>query len=93
MVEPLRWEWVYLGERRDRVNYFNLLWNLYQQKRNTKKTKQQIESLQKRKLHKMLRYAYEHSPYYRGAFEAAGITADNIEKTPLHRLQDRRKTL
>ena len=65
------------------MNYFYLLWNLYQQKRNTRKTKQQIELLQKRKLDKMLCYAYEHSPYYRKVFKTAEITADNITKTPL----------
>lgn len=75
------------------MNYFNLLWNLYQQKRNTYKTKYQILLLQQRKLQKMLRYAYEHSPYYRNAFEAAGITADNIEKTPLDRFPTLNKDL
>ena len=65
------------------MNYFRLLWNLYQQKQNTKKSRQQIELLQKRKLRKMLKFAYEHSPYYRKAFEAAGINAETITKTPL----------
>ena len=65
------------------MNYFRLLWNLYQQKQNTKKSRQQIELLQKRKLEKILRYAYENSPYYRETFEAAGIDADTIVKTPL----------
>ena len=65
------------------MNYVRLLWNLYQQKKNAKKTKQQIELLQKRKLEKILCYAYEHSDYYRKAFESAGITADNITGMPL----------
>ena len=67
------------------MNYFRLLWNLYQQKQNTKKSRQQIELLQKRKLERMLRYAYENSPYYRKAFEAAGINAETIMGTPLSR--------
>ena len=65
------------------MNYFRLLWNLYQQKQNTGKSRQQVEMLQKRKLEKILRYAYEHSPYYRKAFEAAGIHAETIVRTPL----------
>ena len=65
------------------MNYFRLLWNLYQQKQNTKKSRQQIELLQKRKLEKILRYAYENSPYYRKTFEAAGINAETITGTPL----------
>ena len=67
------------------MNYFRLLWNLYQQKQNTKKSRQQIELLQKRKLRKMLKFAYEHSPYYRKAFEAAGINAETIMRTPFSR--------
>lgn len=31
----------------------------------------------------MLRYAYEHSSYYRNAFEERGITGENLEYTPL----------
>ena len=65
------------------MNYFRLLWNLYQQKQNTTKSRQQIELLQKQKLGKILRYAYEHSPYYRKAFEDAGIKAEAISRTPL----------
>ena len=65
------------------MNYFRLLWNLHQQKQNTKKSRQQIELLQKRKLERMLRYAYEHSPYYRRTFEAVGINSETIATTPL----------
>lgn len=65
------------------MNYLRVLWQLHQQKQNTKKTRQQINALQKRKLDKMLTFAYAHSPYYRKAFEAAGITDQNITKTPL----------
>lgn len=65
------------------MNYLCVLWQLHQQKQNTKKTRQQIRSLQKRRLDKLLTFAYAHSPYYRKAFEAAGITAQSITKTPL----------
>ena len=75
------------------MNYFRLIWNLYQQKQNTQKSRQQIEILQKKKLHKMLRYAYTHSPYYRKAFGAVRITADNISKTPLDRFPTLNKEL
>ena len=39
-----------------------------------KKSAIQLRQLQKRKLREMLVYAYQHSPYYRDTFEAAGIT-------------------
>ena len=65
------------------MNYFRLLWNLYQQKQNTRKSRQQIELMQKKKLEKILQYAYGHSPYYRKAFEVAGINAEAITQTPL----------
>lgn len=65
------------------INYFRLLWNLYRQKRNAGRTKEQIEKLQKMKLEKLLLFAYENSPYYRKAFEAEGIFLENISTTPL----------
>ena len=65
------------------MNNFRLLWELYRQKRNTRKTREQIALLQKQKLSRLLRYVYRHSPYYRKTFEAAGITANTIDKTPL----------
>lgn len=67
------------------INYFRLLWNLYRQKRNAGMTKQQIGRLQKKKLEKLLLFAYDYSPYYRKAFEAKGITRENIKTTPLER--------
>ena len=65
------------------INYFRLLWNLYRQKRNAGRTKEQIGRLQKKKLEKLLLFAYENSPYYRKAFEAEGIFPENIRTTPL----------
>lgn len=59
------------------------LWNLWRLKRNEKMTLQQMHAFQQVKLRKMLRYAYAHSDYYRRAFEKAGITAENLDTTPL----------
>ena len=67
------------------MNYLRLLWRLREQKQNARRTKEQIALLQKQRLDRLLRHAYEHSPYYRRAFEAAGITAANLAETPLER--------
>lgn len=65
------------------MNYFRLLWDLYALKRNEHKTGEQIRRIQEQKLRKMLAFAYEHSAYYRKAFEQAGITADTVDSAPL----------
>ena len=65
------------------MKYIKLLKNLYQIKKNIKKTPEQIQKLQKKKLQSLLSYAYKHSPYYHKTFEDAGITADNISHMPL----------
>lgn len=65
------------------MGYLNLLWNLYQLKRNTSKTRAQIKSIQENKLRKLLNYAYENSKYYRTSFEKAGITKEQIKDTPI----------
>ncbi len=62
---------------------FNLLWNLYQLKRNEHKTKEQVKAIQEKKLHRLLKIAYEHSPYYHKAFKEAGITEENLLNLPL----------
>lgn len=62
---------------------FNLLWNLYQLKRNEHKTKEQVKAIQEKKLHRLLKTAYEHSPYYHKAFKEAGITEENLLNLPL----------
>lgn len=69
----------------DNINYLRLLWNFYRLKRNTGRTKEQIERLQKKKLEKLLLHAYDHSPYYRSVFEADGIFRENIKTTPLEK--------
>lgn len=65
------------------MQYFRLLWNLYQLKKNTKKTPAQIQKLQEKKLRKLLIYAYTHSEYYHKTFEQSGITKENIAEVPL----------
>lgn len=65
------------------MGYIRLLWDLYQLKRNTAKSEEQIRMLQDKKLRKMLRYAYQHSAYYRRTFTQAGISEENIDKVPL----------
>ena len=65
------------------MGYIRLLWDLYQLKRNTAKSEEQIKTLQDKKLRKMLRYAYQHSEYYRRTFAQAGISEENIDKRPL----------
>lgn len=65
--------------------YVRLLHQLYRLKRNTSRTGKQIKQLQKKKLEKLLLYAYDHSPYYRKAFEAEGIFRENIRTTSLSR--------
>lgn len=65
------------------MNYLKVLFDLYSAKNNVKKSSAQINKLQQKKLRKMLKYAYDHSEYYRQAFQTAGITAENINIAPL----------
>lgn len=65
------------------MNYLKLLWDLRSLKNNTKKTKIQMQTLQKEKLSKILHYAFDHSEYYRNAFIQAGITKQTIDVTPI----------
>lgn len=39
--------------------------------------------MQDKKLRKLLKYAYEHSAYYRKTFESAGIAEEQLENLPL----------
>ena len=64
----------------------SFLWKFYQYQKNISKSRQSIERLQKKKLQKLLHYAYEHSPYYRRVFEESGITASTLSQTPLKKL-------
>lgn len=65
------------------MNYIKTIFDLWQLKRNEKKSVEEISSLQTKKLKRLLHYAYEHSAYYRISFEHAGITAEMIDSTPL----------
>lgn len=65
------------------MNYLKVLWDLYSAKRNVKKSAAQIKNLQQKKLRKMLKFAYEHSAYYRRMFNIYGITKSNIGTVPL----------
>lgn len=65
------------------MNYIKTLFDLWQLKRNEKKTVEEISYLQTKKLKRLLHYAYKHSTYYRNSFECAGITAEMIDSTPL----------
>ncbi len=75
------------------MNHARLLWQLYRKKQLMKKPQEQVQALQEKKLRKILLYAYEHSAYYREAFESAGITADRIGTTPLERFPTLNKEL
>lgn len=65
------------------MNYIKLLWNLFKLKRNEKKSYAQIQKLQQKKLREILKFAYEHSPYYRQKFIEASITDENIQTVKL----------
>lgn len=65
------------------MKYLNLLWNLYQLKRNTDKNRREILQLREKKLRMLLEYAYDHSKYYHSTFEQAGITRKQIDIMPL----------
>lgn len=65
------------------MGYINLLINLYKLKANTSKTRDEIEKLQKKKLTKILEYAYDNSKYYKNAFESKGIKREDIKNMPI----------
>ena len=65
------------------MNYIKVLFDLYRLKQNTKKSAEQMKQLQDRKLKKLLRFAWEHSRYYRNAFINAGITEEQLDTLPL----------
>ena len=65
------------------MNIPRTLWNLLGLKRNERLSPAKLQSIQQKKLRRLLRYAWEHSPYYREAFEKAGITAETLDTAPL----------
>ena len=64
------------------MNTIKVLQELAALKQNEKKSAPQLCRLQEQKLRAMLTYAYAHSPYYKNAFEAAGLTAETIKTAP-----------
>lgn len=60
-----------------------LLWNLFGLKRNEHKTRKQVQTIQNKKLRKLLYYAYDHSAYYKENFEQNGIAREQIGSLPL----------
>ncbi len=75
------------------MRYVRLLWNLLAMKRNEKKNREQMKKLQERKLREMLSFAYENSPYYRKAFEEAGIDGRTVMTAPLSAFPKMNKAL
>lgn len=65
------------------MNYIKMLASFYRLKRQTKMSKEQMHKLQEKKLRKLLRYAWNYSSYYSKAFQAAGITAEQLDILPL----------
>lgn len=65
------------------MNTIKVLKELAALKQNEKKSAEQLRHLQERKLRAMLTYAYEHSRYYKNAFEAAGLSAKTVKSAPL----------
>ena len=65
------------------MSTFKVLQELAALKQNEKKSAPQLHRLQQEQLRAMLSYAYGHSPYYKSAFEAAGLTAETVRTAPL----------
>ena len=65
------------------MNYLKTLTDLYRLKKNMKLSAEKLRSLQNGKLRKLLRFAWEHSAYYRAVFERAGITEEQLDTLPL----------
>ena len=55
------------------MNYLKILIDLYRLKKNVKLSAKEMHSLQNKKLRRLLRFAWEHSAYYRVAFELSLI--------------------
>lgn len=65
------------------MNRIELLIKLFGLKRNEKKSRKQILEIQERKLRRLLSYTWEHSSYYKKAWEEAGITKEDLAFRPL----------
>lgn len=65
------------------MNLVKTLWQLCRLQHNLRKSKTEIQELQEYRLRRMLRHAYDHSPYYRKSFAAAGIGPQDLATLPL----------
>lgn len=65
------------------MNTIKVLQELAALKQNEKKSAAQLHHLQEQKLRAMLTHAYEHSRYYKNAFEEAGLTAETVRTAHL----------
>lgn len=65
------------------MNTLKLLFELARLKRNERKSPAQIKKLQKKKLRRLLVYAFHHSSYHHRAFVRAGIDEGNVRTAPL----------
>lgn len=65
------------------MNYIKLLIDLYRLKRQAGMSKNKMQKLQEKKLRKLLHYAWNYSSYYSKSFQAAGITAEQLDTLPL----------
>lgn len=65
------------------MNYIKVLFDLYRLKQNVKKSERQVKQMQDQKLRELLRFAWEHSKFYRKSFEDAGITKGQLSTLPL----------
>ena len=65
------------------MNVVKILMDLVRFMKNSRLTEAQMKELQNRKLREMLRFAWNHSAFYRRAFEKAGITEEQLDSLPL----------
>lgn len=65
------------------MNYIKVLYDLYRLKQNVKKSEGEMKQIQEMKLRELLRFAWEHSKFYRKSFEDAGITEGQLSTLPL----------
>lgn len=65
------------------MKFINILLDLHKLRKNTRKTKVQIKTLQEKELRKLLVYAYDNSKYYNRVFTQANINKENINSLPL----------
>lgn len=68
------------------MSRFNIIYKFLKLHLNEKRSRKSIQKIQDRKLHKLLRYAFDNSAYYRELFEKSGITVENLENVQLSQI-------